>query len=79
MSHVDMKTPSGNQRLAVTLAWTAGLAQREMKISAAVERMPGVKGKELWITGAVDPIAQGALEKRGWKVYDRAQDKILKR
>jgi hypothetical protein len=41
--------------------------------------MPGIKGKELWITGTVDPQARSALEGKGWKVEDKIQDRLLKK
>jgi hypothetical protein len=59
------------------VAWTSALAEKEIKISAAIGKMPSIKGKELWISGMIDPVALKALEDRGWKVHDRAQDKIL--
>jgi hypothetical protein len=53
------------------VAWAPAFAQKEGAISAAVEKMAGVKGKELWITGVVDPAAQTAMESKGWKVKDK--------
>jgi hypothetical protein len=34
---------------------------------------------ELWITGTVDPLARGVLEKKGWKIEDKIQDRLLKK
>jgi len=59
------------------VAWTEGLARREKEVSQAVGRMKGLKGKELWFGGAVDPAARVALEARGWKVFDRFNDKLF--
>ena len=59
------------------VAWTAGFGQKEMAVSDAIQKMPGVKGKELWITGTVDPVARTALEKRGWKVQDKVEGRLL--
>ena len=59
------------------VAWTSALAAKERAISEDIQRMPGVKGKELWITGTFDPVAKGALENRGWKVQDKYQEQIL--
>ena len=58
-------------------AWTSALAAKERAISEDIQRMPGVKGKELWITGTFAPVAKGALENRGWKVQDKYQEQIL--
>ena len=43
------------------VAWTSALAAKERAISEDIQRMPGVKGKELWITGTFGPVAKGAL------------------
>jgi hypothetical protein len=59
------------------LAWTAGFDQRETDISSAIKQIPGVTGKELLITGTVDPVARKALEDRGWTVRDKYEDQIL--
>jgi hypothetical protein len=40
--------------------------------------VPGVKGKELWIGGMVDPEARKALEARGWTV-EKLGEKLLKK
>jgi len=37
------------------VGWTAAFARQERSISNALEAMPDTKGKELWITGTVDP------------------------
>ena len=47
------------------IAWTAGFARNEEVISSAIKQMQGVTGKELWVTGVVDPITRKALEDRG--------------
>ena len=60
------------------VAWTLALAAKERAISEDMQRMPGVKGKELWITGTFDPVAKGALKNRGWKIQDKVQDRLLK-
>jgi hypothetical protein len=39
----------------------------------------GIRGKELWITGIVDPLARKAFEERGWRVEDRIHDRLLKK
>jgi hypothetical protein len=59
------------------VALTPGFAQKEEAISKAVKQTPGVTGKELLITGQVDPAARKALEARGWKVEERIREKLL--
>jgi hypothetical protein len=61
------------------VAWSASFAQKGMSVSDAIDKMQGIKGKEFWITGTVDPMARSALENRGWKVEDRVAEKLLKK
>ena len=60
------------------VAWTSTLAAKEGAISEDIQRIPGVKGKELWVTGTVDPIAQKTLEGKGWTIQNKIQDRLLK-
>jgi hypothetical protein len=60
------------------VAWTERFAQRAVAVSSAIEKIPGINGKELWITGTVDLLARRALEDAGWKVEDRVIDRLLK-
>jgi len=60
------------------VAWSAGFARKEMSVSDAIDRMQGIKGKELWIGGTVDPVARKVLEDKGWKVEDRVAGRLLK-
>jgi len=60
------------------IAWTASLARKEAEISQAIQNIPNLTGKELWITGKVDAEARKGLEKRGWKIEDNIQAKFLK-
>ena len=59
------------------VAWTAGFAQKAMAVSSAIKGMQGVTGKQLWITGTVDPVARKALENSGWRIQDKYQEQIL--
>jgi len=61
------------------IAWTASLERKEAGISAALQALPGITGKELWIMGKVDAQARKALEKRGWKIEDNVQERFLKK
>ncbi len=58
------------------VAWTAGFAQKEMAVSSAIEKMSGIKGRELWIT--VNPAAGGTLENKGWKVQEKVATRFLR-
>jgi hypothetical protein len=58
------------------IAWTPKFAQKEKAVSAAIKQMPGISGKELWVTGKVHPMARKALQAKGWKVEERAREKL---
>jgi hypothetical protein len=59
------------------LAWTAAFARKEMAVSEAIARMPRIQGKEIWISGTVDPVARRALENKGWKVEERVKNRLM--
>lgn len=58
------------------VAWTPLFDMKEMAVSEAIKKMPGVKGKELWIGGMVNPEARKALEDRGWVVVEKIEEKL---
>ncbi len=58
------------------VALTPNFARKAEAISAALKQIPGVSGKELWVTGKVSPAARKALEAKGWKVEERAREKL---
>ncbi len=58
------------------IAWTPNFGKKAMAVSAAIKQMPGISGKELWVTGNVHPLARKALEAKGWKVEERAREKL---
>jgi hypothetical protein len=60
------------------IAWTPNFARKAQAISAAIKQMPGISGKELWVTGKVNPIARKALEAKGWKVEERVGEKLAR-
>jgi len=58
------------------IAWTQNFARKAEAVSAAIKQMPGISGKEFWVTGTVNPMARKALEAKGWKVEERAREKL---
>ena len=46
------------------------LATTARQASAAIARLGGKPGKEIWVEGKVDPDARGFLEGRGWVVME---------
>jgi hypothetical protein len=54
------------------VAWTAALWRKESAVSESTKKLPGIKGKELWIEGTVSPMARQNLQSIGWKVRKNA-------
>ncbi len=61
------------------VGWMAPFARQETAIWDDIVTMPGISGKELWITGTIDPLARRVLEGKGWKMEDSIQDRLLKK
>jgi hypothetical protein len=59
------------------VAWTALFERRVLTATEAIKGMPGVRGKEFWVTGRVDPVVRKALEKKGWKVEELIEQRLL--
>ena len=54
------------------VAWTAALWRKESALSESAKKLPGIKGKKLWIEGTVSPMARQNLQSKGWKVKEKA-------
>ena len=61
------------------VAWTVRTLLKEKAISTALQKMEGVRGRELLIMGAVEPHARKVFEDRGWRVGDRIEQRFLKK
>jgi hypothetical protein len=48
------------------LAWTPDAAAALDMVDRYVAERDGIKGKELWIEGQIDPVAERAMRDRGW-------------
>ena len=59
------------------VTWTQKLWLKGSKGSGTFNKLPGFSGKEVWITGAFDPMACKALEIEGWKVEEDFASKFL--
>jgi len=59
------------------LVWTESLAQSAEKADAQLKAQPKSAGRELWLGGTISPLARKALEGRGWKVFDKAAEKLV--
>jgi hypothetical protein len=51
-----------------SIYWTAGVAQLEAQLEAAVPAQPQPVARELWVAGTLSDRARAALESRGWQL-----------
>ena len=61
------------------VAWTVRALLKEEAISVGLQNVEGVRGKELLVTGAINPHARKVFEDRGWRVEDRIEQRLLKK
>jgi hypothetical protein len=58
--------------------WTEVVEGKLNKLDTGIQKMAGVTGKELWITGSIDKKALKYFEAKGWEVKENANDILLK-
>ena len=58
------------------IMWTRSFERKVRAAAATLKQVPGISGKEFWVTGKVSPIARKALEAKGWKVEERVGGKL---
>ncbi|RPH42310.1 MAG: hypothetical protein EHM86_02730 [Desulfobulbaceae bacterium] len=54
------------------------MAEKLDVLDQAIAKQLGVHGKQLWIGGTVEPEARALLKRRGWAVFDRQFDYMLR-
>jgi hypothetical protein len=59
------------------MVWTESLAQLVAGTDAAVNQLPGVTEKQLWVTGTLSPLARSAMQRLNWKVYERSEELVV--
>ena len=59
------------------LVWTEPMAQLLTQGNQMISDLPGVKEKQVWLTGTLSPRARTEIESRGWKVRDRAEAQLF--
>jgi hypothetical protein len=57
------------------VSWTEEVAGYEAALHAALPAS-GAR-RELWLTGAISPLAREQLKRLGWEVHDRARDSLI--
>jgi len=59
------------------LVWTEPMAQLFTGANQLVNNLPGVKEKQIWLTGTLSPRARKEITSRGWQIHDRAEAQLF--
>lgn len=59
------------------LVWTEPIARLITAANQRVTDLPGVKEKQLWVTGTVSARARKELESRGWQVQENSEARLF--
>ena len=59
------------------LVWTEPMAQLLTSANQMMSELPGIKEKQVWLTGTLSPRARKEIESRGWQVRDQAEAQLL--
>ncbi len=51
------------------ILWTKTVARKFAAINRGLTRIEGVKDKEIWVTGKVDPVAAAHINESGWRIF----------
>jgi hypothetical protein len=59
------------------VVWTEPMAQMFTAGNQLVNTLPGIKEKQLWLTGTLSARARKEIESRGWQIHDRAEAQLF--
>ncbi len=59
------------------LVWTPDTARMARAATEQAHALPGVTGKQLWVTGELSRLAREELERQGWQVHEKARERLL--
>jgi hypothetical protein len=59
------------------LVWTEPMAQLLTGANQLMSELPGIKEKQVWLTGTLSPRARKEIESRGWQIRDRAEAQLF--
>jgi hypothetical protein len=59
------------------LVWTEPIARFITAVNNLVQETGGIKGKQFWVTGTVSATARKELERLGWQVQERSEERLL--
>jgi len=77
---IAARTRDGKVVVAVPvdyIVWTNSVANGASTATAQLQASAGSAARELWVGGGLTPVARKEYEARGWKVFDKAADKLI--
>jgi hypothetical protein len=77
---IAARTRDGKVVVAVPvdyIVWTDSVANGTSTATAQLQASAGSAARELWVGGGLTPIARKEFEARGWKVFDKAAEKLI--
>src|SRR5262245_25937951 len=59
------------------VSWTQEVAQVITTADGLANQLPGIREKQLWVTGTLSPRARAEMRRLNWKVYERNEPLIV--
>ena len=59
------------------VAWTAEVARVVTNADNLANQLPGISGKQIWVTGTLSPRARAEMQRLKWQVYERNEALIV--
>lgn len=59
------------------VVWTEQVARVVTTADNLANQLPGISGKQLWITGTLSPRARAEMQRLNWRVYERNEALIV--
>jgi hypothetical protein len=59
------------------VAWTEEVAKVVTTATGLADQLPGIREKQLWVTGTLSPRARAEMVRLNWKVYERNEALIV--
>jgi hypothetical protein len=59
------------------VAWTEEIAKVVTTADGLANQLPGIRDKQLWVTGTLSPRARVEMRRLNWKVYERNETLIV--
>ena len=59
------------------VSWTEDVAKVITTANGLADQLPGIREKQLWVTGTLSPRARSEMQRLNWKVYERNEPLIV--